>query len=74
LPAPDSFDRWSEERDQRLTGSYSAEYVNASIPGYEDLDSNGRWVNDADYGPVWYPTVAAGWVPYRFGHWAWIDP
>ncbi|MCU1255560.1 MAG: FecR protein [Candidatus Angelobacter sp.] len=72
--APDSFDRWSDERDQRMSASSSAQYVNASTPGYEDLDSYGRWVNEVDYGPVWYPTVAAGWVPYRFGHWAWIDP
>lgn len=70
----DNFDRWSDERDQRLSASSSAQYVNPSTPGYEDLDSYGRWVNEADYGPVWYPTVAAGWMPYRYGHWAWIDP
>ncbi|HEV7521972.1 MAG TPA: DUF6600 domain-containing protein [Candidatus Angelobacter sp.] len=70
----DSFDRWAEERDQRLASSTSAKYVNTSVPGYEDLDSYGRWANEADYGPVWYPTVAAGWIPYRYGHWAWIDP
>jgi hypothetical protein len=74
IPAPDSFDRWSQERDQRLSASSSAQYVSASTPGYEDLDSYGRWVNEADYGPVWYPTVAAGWMPYRYGHWAWVDP
>jgi hypothetical protein len=74
VPAPDSFDRWSAERDQRLSAASSAQYVNPSVPGYEDLDSYGRWVNEADYGSVWYPTVAAGWMPYRFGHWAWIDP
>ncbi|MGZ4877068.1 MAG: DUF6600 domain-containing protein [Candidatus Angelobacter sp.] len=74
IPAPDSFDRWSQERDQRLSASSSAQYVSPSTPGYEDLDSYGRWVNEADYGPVWYPTVAAGWMPYRYGHWAWVDP
>jgi hypothetical protein len=27
------------------------------------------------YGSVWTPTrVAAGWTPYRDGHWAWVDP
>ena len=26
------------------------------------------------YGYAWYPRVAAGWAPYRNGHWAWIDP
>ena len=43
--------------------------------GYQDLDGNGNWRVDANYGNVWFPNrVAAGWAPYRDGHWAWIDP
>ena len=72
---PDDFDGWSADRDRHLSGSPSAQYVSRDIPGYQDLDDNGRWEQDADYGPVWFPTtVAVGWVPYRVGHWAWIDP
>jgi hypothetical protein len=74
IPPPDSFDRWSEERDRRIESSKSREYMSPAIPGYDDLDEYGRWEVDADYGPVWYPTVAVDWIPYRFGHWAWIDP
>jgi hypothetical protein len=73
-PKPDDFDKWSEQRDQRLAESPTAKYVSPSTPGYEELDNNGRWVQVADYGPVWYPTVPVDWVPYRYGHWAWIDP
>src|SRR3984957_439882 len=25
--------------------------------------------------PVWYPAdMPVGWVPYRYGHWLWVDP
>ena len=75
LRAPDGFDRWSADRDHLVDASTSAQYVGRDVPGYEDLDGNGTWDQDAQYGPVWYPTVAnAGWAPYRTGHWAWIEP
>jgi hypothetical protein len=44
------------------------------MTGYEDLDRYGRWQSDSEYGPLWTPTVAADWVPYRDGSWTWIDP
>ena len=74
MPERDDFDKWSEERDQRLRSSRSAQYVNAFAVGCDDLDPYGSWAMVADYGPVWYPTVAVGWVPYRFGRWVWIEP
>jgi hypothetical protein len=75
LPSPDSFDEWSLERDQHLNSSASAQYVSPSTPGYDDLDDFGRWQQTADYGPIWFPVgVPVGWIPYRFGRWAWIDP
>jgi len=76
-PGPDGFDSWSQYRDGVLTSATSASdaYVNPDIPGVRDLDEAGRWDNDATYGAVWYPTVvAAGWVPYRYGHWGWVEP
>ncbi|MGD0483460.1 MAG: DUF6600 domain-containing protein [Gemmatimonadales bacterium] len=73
--APDGFDQWSAERDSRLKASASAQYVSRDIPGYDDLDGAGAWQVDPSYGPVWYPAgVPAGWVPYRYGHWVWIEP
>jgi hypothetical protein len=74
IPPPDDFDRWSEGRDRRRESAKSGQYVSPALPGYDDLDEYGHWDNVADYGPVWYPTVAVGWMPYRFGHWAWIGP
>ncbi len=77
-PGPDGFDSWSSYRDGVLTnpGSASEAYVNPDIPGTRDLDGAGRWETDVTVGgPIWYPTaVVVGWVPYRYGHWAWVEP
>ncbi|MFZ3323200.1 MAG: DUF6600 domain-containing protein [Usitatibacter sp.] len=71
----DDLDAWARYRDQLVDHSQSARYVSSDVVGYEDLDSNGTWRNDPNYGNVWMPThVAAGWTPYHDGHWAWIDP
>jgi hypothetical protein len=71
----DDLDRWAEERERRLGNSASARYVPAGVVGYEDLDANGRWVVDANFGNVWLPSrVDAGWTPYRDGSWAWVAP
>ena len=71
----DELDRWARERDRRGDNSPSARYVSSEVVGYEDLDANGSWRRDADYGDVWTPNrVASGWTPYRDGHWSWVDP
>lgn len=73
-PGFDDFDQWCADRDRRFTRSRSSQYV-SQVPGYEDLDDYGRWEPASDYGQVWYPTaVPVGWVPYRYGHWAWVEP
>ena len=75
LPAPDSFDQWCSQRDRRLEAVRYRQYVNPYTPGVEDLDAYGVWSQVPQYGPVWYPSgVAVGWVPYRLGHWAWVEP
>ena len=75
LPRLDEFDRWASDRDRAFDNSGSARYVSQDVVGYQDLDANGTWRNDAAYGNVWVPNrVAAGWAPYRDGHWAWVDP
>ena len=75
-PALDAFDQWVVSRDRLEDGSASARYVSREIPGYEDLDANGTWRSDPNYGEVWVPTVAvtAQWAPYHQGHWTWIAP
>ncbi len=75
LPGRDSFDQWSYNRDLRQEGSLSARYVSPELTGYDDLDQNGTWRTDRDYGSVWVPThVSRDWAPYRDGHWTWVDP
>jgi len=71
----DDFDGWCRSRDDHEERSQSARYVSRDVIGYDDLDDNGEWRSVPDYGYVWFPTrVAAGWAPYRFGHWAWVAP
>jgi hypothetical protein len=75
-PAADDWDKWCRGRDQKENKVASAQYVpSAEMSGVEDLDQYGSWSEDPDYGPVWTPSVVvAGWAPYGFGHWAWVDP
>jgi hypothetical protein len=74
-PPYDGFDGWCAVRDKREDTSISARYVAPGTPGYEDLDENGTWREVPPYGPVWVPTtVAPGWAPYQYGHWAWVEP
>jgi hypothetical protein len=76
-PAPprDAFDQFCASRDRRLESVESAKYVSPEVIGYQDLDEFGTWHVDVTWGPVWMPrSVAAGWAPYRFGHWVWIEP
>jgi hypothetical protein len=72
IPA-DSFDRWNDERDRYFQSSQSYQHVSPAISGAEDLDQNGRWVNDPNYGQVWQPTVGPDWAPYQNGQWVWED-
>jgi len=78
LGGPDEFDSWSLERDRRddrVASSQTSEYVSPDVTGYEDLNDNGRWSSEPEYGYVWTPNhVVAGWAPYQYGRWAWISP
>ena len=75
LGPPDDLDTWSATRDAHEEESPSREYVADDTPGTYELDDNGRWQDTPEYGYVWTPVVVvANWVPYRFGHWAWIGP
>jgi hypothetical protein len=75
LPQSDDFDNWAFQRDRGEDGAESANYVSPETTGYEDLDDYGRWQYVGGYGTVWIPSnVASDWAPYRYGHWAWIDP
>lgn len=76
LPRTDDFDQWCFQRDARFNRVVQQGYVSPGVVGAEDLDDYGAWQSVPEYGNVWFPaTVAvADWAPYRYGHWAWIDP
>lgn len=68
------FQSWCDGRDSRFERSPSAQYVNADVVGYEDLDDYGSWRESPEYGRVWTPRMAEGWAPYQSGRWIWQDP
>ncbi|MGH8781533.1 DUF6600 domain-containing protein [Paraburkholderia sp.] len=75
VPGPDAFDQWAASRDAAEDRSVSARYVSRDIPGYQDLDANGAWRSNPQYGEVWVPNAEpTGWAPYHDGHWVWQAP
>lgn len=72
-PQQDEFDQWAASRDRIYQNARSPQYVSPDVDGTEELDQNGRWVNDGSYGNVWVPQVDPGWAPYQCGRWVWLD-
>lgn len=74
-PGQDGLDRWASERDLKEDNSESSKYVSRDMPGYSDLDDNGSWRDEPEYGHVWYPnSVPYDWAPYSYGYWNWVGP
>jgi hypothetical protein len=77
IPDPDDFDRFCEAHDaeHQRYAQQEQPYVPPDMIGGDQLDQYGQWNDVPEYGNVWYPSsVPVGWAPYRYGHWAWIDP
>ena len=75
LPARTAFENWANDRDARHERAESARYVSRDVIGYEDLDDNGEWISEPEYGHVWRPRyVAYDWAPYRYGRWVYMSP
>ncbi|WP_422829189.1 DUF6600 domain-containing protein [Variovorax sp. HJSM1_2] len=71
----DDFDLWVANRDRGEEQSVSARFVSRDTIGYQELDQNGDWAADPQYGNVWFPRgVVANWAPYRYGQWRWVSP
>ncbi|MBL8524742.1 MAG: hypothetical protein JNN20_13710 [Betaproteobacteria bacterium] len=74
-----SLDRWASSRDAQWDATHTR-YTRESVispymTGYEDLDQNGEWIDDQEYGRVWAPrVVVSGWAPYRYGRWSYVRP
>lgn len=72
---PDAFDQWATARErQEQIALQEARYVPSTMTGFEDLTQFGTWRAVPGIGPVWIPTVQAGWAPFRFGRWVWVEP
>ena len=74
-PVNDAFAAWNADRDRRASAREADRYVSPEMTGADDLDRYGRWQQNPDYGSLWIPAnVAPDWAPYRYGHWAWVQP
>jgi len=75
IPEEDEFDHWAQSRDAGWSDASTRRYVSPYVTGYEDLEANGQWSSDPDYGPVWTPSrVGPSWSPYSDGRWANVQP
>ncbi len=70
----DDFGRWNQSRDSLLASRSSSSYLPQELNEYgSELDENGDWHYEADYGNVWVPEVDSynDWHPYYYGRWVW---
>ncbi|MDR3510397.1 MAG: hypothetical protein P4L73_02090, partial [Caulobacteraceae bacterium] len=69
-----AIDDWARSREAREHWGRQAAYSDA-LTGYDDLATYGDFADTPDYGTVWFPrSVPADWAPYRYGHWAYVQP
>jgi hypothetical protein len=68
--APQAIDSWA---DIQPPPPAVATYIPPDMPGAVDLAYVGAWER-TEYGPVWFPPVGRDWAPYRYGHWAFVQP
>ena len=63
--APESWDRWNEDRDDAASNEAAAEtdartkFAGNQGYGWSDLDANGSWYDVPGHGEVWQPDLAA---------------
>ena len=63
--APESWDRWNEDRDEAAAGEAGTEtdartkFAGNHGYGWSDLDANGSWYDVPGHGEVWQPDIAA---------------
>ena len=66
-------DSWSLTRDKLLAGDASRNRLPGLRYGVRDLDNNGEWIDTAEFGMAWKPSVPSGWIPFRDGKWQWYE-
>ena len=69
-PATDDFDKRVLDREVQLAEVMTAPNGFEGQDAYAELDGNGDWYDDSNYGHVWMPHYAyGGWDPYGYGQW-----
>jgi hypothetical protein len=72
----DRFASWvaqQDREDERV--ARQRPYVSPEMTGADDLYRYGDWNQHPEYGAIWVPRgVDPGWAPYRYGHWAFVQP
>jgi len=70
----DAFDTFNDGRDTKVNRQLARKYLSGDLADFEsELDENGDWVNDAEFGNVWVPRgLASDWRPYYYGRWSWL--
>jgi len=62
--APESWDRWNEDRDEAAADEAGSEtgardkFAGSQGYGWSDLDANGSWYDVPGHGEVWQPDIA----------------
>ncbi len=74
--APDAFltETLAEERPALRRPAALVPPVVQGMTGSADLDQYGTWQPTPNYGSVWVPPVASGYIPYRDGRWSYVAP
>lgn len=80
--APDSWDRWNDDRDQQIAEEAAQQSTERETAGggdaaggsddenWNDLDTYGSWYPVPGQGNVWVPAgVDASWDPFGYGYW-----
>jgi hypothetical protein len=69
-PGPDDADQGAPPPDQGDNASGDVNFQTF----YDNLSSQGNWVQTDNYGYVWQPNVQdPDWAPYTDGHWVYTD-
>jgi len=66
-------DTWSVTRDKLLAGDPSRNRLPGLRYGVRDLDASGEWIDTAEFGLAWKPSMPSDWVPFRDGKWQWYE-